>query len=79
MDHTTCLSFTPTEYRLLYPLLPGQMIEDDELAQAAAGCGIGQWKGANLKRYIDKLRSKVRPAGLDVGRIQRRGYILLAL
>ena len=79
VDHTICLAFSPTEFKLLVPLLSGQMMVDNELSYAATGCDIEQWKRANLKRYIDKLRSKIRPAGLDVGRIQRHGYVLLSL
>ena len=79
INRATIISFTPTEYKLLLPLLRGHMIGDNELVQAAVGCSTEQWKQASLKRYIDKLRCKIRSAGLDISRISRYGYILRAL
>ena len=78
MDHKICIAFSPTEYKLLVCLLSGELREDDELAQEAAGCSLEQWKKANLKRYIDKIRYKVRSAGLNVHRISGYGYVLRA-
>lgn len=78
VDHTTLLSFTPTEYKLLLPLLHGQPVKDDTLVNDALGYTIDTWGRANLDKYIDKLRSKLRRAELDVGRVSKRGYILLA-
>ena len=72
------IAFTPTEYKLLLPLLSGQLIRDDDLINEAFGSNIKQWNRDNLSKYIDKLRCKVRSAGLDVCRMNKYGYMLLA-
>jgi len=78
IDTTIVLSFSPTEYKVLLPLLSGQPVKDDTLVNDALGFSTDTGGRANLDKYIDKLRSKLRRAELNVCRVSRRGYILLA-
>jgi len=78
IDNIILLSFSLNEYRLLLPLLSGQTVKDDTLVNDALGFSTNMWSRANLDKCIDKLRSKLRRAELDVCRVSRRGYILLA-
>ncbi len=73
---STMVAFSPTEYKLLLPLLSGQSIKDDDLINEAFGLSIEQWNRNNLSKYIDKLRCKLRSAGLDVLRLMKYGYVL---
>lgn len=68
--------FTPTEYRLLLPLLQGQPFSDAELAQAAFFRGIDSLVRESLDKHIDKIRGKLEPLGLSVYRLRRYGYVL---
>jgi len=79
VDSTTVISFTTTEYKLLLFLLSGKPIKDDDLVKDALGYTIGEWNRENLDKYIDKLRGKVRPTGLNVHRVAKYGYVLLAV
>ena len=76
---STIVSFSPTEYKLLLPLLSGQSIKDEDLINEAFGLSVEQWNRDNLSKYIDKLRSKLRPAGLNVLRLTKYGYVLHSL
>ena len=78
VDDETAISFTPTEYQLLLPLLSGTMIQTNKLVYEALGYDLEQWGQKNLNKYIDKLRSKICPIGLDVHRVARYGYVLCA-
>ena len=78
VNRISVITFTPTEYKLLLPLLSGQSIRDDDLVNEAFGLSVKQWNRENLSKYIDKLRSKLRSAGLDVRRITKYGYVLVA-
>ena len=78
IDNAKVLSFSPTEYKLLLPLLSGLSAKDDTLVNDALGYSIATWPRKNLEKYIDKIRSKLRPAGLDVRRVTGYGYILIA-
>ena len=78
VNRITVIAFTPTEYKLLLPLLSGQPIQDVDLVKMAFGLSIKQWNRDNLSKYIDKIRCKLRSAGLDVCRMNKYGYVLLA-
>ncbi len=78
IDNKIVLSFSPTEYKLLLPLLTGLSAKDDALVNDALGYNIATWSRKNLDKYIDKIRSKLRPTGLDVRRVTGHGYILIA-
>ena len=70
------VQFTPTEYRLLLPLLQGQPLSDTELAQAAFSREIDTLIRESLDKHIDKIRGKLELVGLSVYRLRRFGYIL---
>src|SRR5260370_12234131 len=70
------VQFTPTEYRVLLPLLQGQPLSDTELAQAAFSRGIDTLIRESLDKHIDKIRGKLELVGLSVYRLRRFGYIL---
>jgi DNA-binding response OmpR family regulator len=70
------VQFTPTECRLLLPLLQGQPLSDTELAQAAFSRGMDSLVRESLDKHIDKIRGKLEPVGLSVYRLRRYGYIL---
>ncbi len=56
------IRFTPTEYRLLLPLLNGQAVSDVELIQKAFGSRMDMSMRENLDKHIDKMRSKLHPS-----------------
>ena len=70
------VQFTPTEYRLLLPLLQGKPLSDTELAQAAFSRGIDRLVRESLDKHMDKIRGKLEPLGLSVYRLRRYGYVL---
>jgi len=70
------VQFTPTEYRLLLPLLQGQPLSDTELAQAAFSRGIDSLVRNSLDKHIDNIRGKLEPLGLPIYRLRRYGYVL---
>ncbi|GEM_PF-2026612 len=70
------VQFTPTEYRLLLPLLQGRPLSDNELAQAAFSLEIDTLVRESLDKHIDKIRGKLEPLGLSVYRLRRHGYVL---
>lgn len=70
--------FTPTEYRLLMPLLQGYPLSDLDLVRSAFSCDLDSCVRENLDKHIDKIRSKLRPSGLNIYRVAKYGYVLLA-
>ena len=70
------VQFTPTEYRLLLPLLQGQPVSDTELSQAAFSRGIDTLVRESLDKHIDNIRGKLEYLGLSVYRLRRYGYVL---
>lgn len=70
------VQFTPTEYRLLLPLVQGQPLSDTDLAQAAFSRSIDSLVRESLDKHIDKIRGKLEPLGLSIYRLRRYGYIL---
>jgi DNA-binding response OmpR family regulator len=73
------IKFTPIEYRLLLSLLSGQVVADSNLAREALSCEMDRGVQKNLDKHIDKIRSKLRLAGLGVHRVSKYGYVLLAV
>lgn len=73
------IKFTPIEYRLLLPLLSGQVVVDSNLAREALACKLDRSVQKNLDKHIDKMRSKLQLAGLGVPRVSKYGYVLLAI
>lgn len=68
--------FTPTEYRLLLPLLQGLPLSDIELAQAAFSRDIDKFVRESLDKHIDKIRGKIESLGLSIYRLRRYGFVL---
>lgn len=75
---TMIISFTPTEYRLLVPLLKGQPVQDVDLMHEAYSGQVYEGLHDNLSKHIDKIRSKLCPSGINVHRVAKYGYVLLA-
>ena len=73
------MKFSPIEYRLLKLLLEGQPVPvlDGELVQVGFSCGMNSLARENLDKHIDKIRSKLRPSGLNIHRVTGYGYVLL--
>ena len=76
---------TPTEYRLFLALATNSksFSSDTELARAlpqwaeTPAESIDKYVQNSIKKHIDNLRSKIRPPGLEIRRIQDYGYIIL--
>jgi len=60
------VQFTPTEYRLLLPLLQGQPVSDTELSQATFYRRVDSLVRQSLEKYIDNIRGKLEHLGLSV-------------
>ncbi|MBE3561167.1 MAG: hypothetical protein IMW89_18400 [Ktedonobacteraceae bacterium] len=72
------ITLTPTEYHLLYLLLEQDLVADKELiAVLFAGASLDRCARRTLKRHLDTLKAKLRPAGLTLRRIYRFGYTLV--
>lgn len=71
--------FTPLEYRLVGLLLAcsGMPVPFDELAQAAFGHDADLATRRSLEKYVDRIRSKLRPFSLAVPYVTNYGYVLL--
>ena len=74
------IKFSPIEYRLLKLLLEGQPVPvlDGKLVQVGFSCDMNSSARENLDKHIDKVRSKLRPSGLNIHRVTGYGYVLLA-
>ncbi len=70
------IQLTPTEYRLLLPLLQGQPLSDTDLAQAAFSREIDSLVRESLEKHIDKIRGKLQALGISIYRLRRYGYVL---
>ena len=71
------VKFTPTEYRLLVPLLCGHAMTDRDLAQAGFACDVNPQIHKSIEKHIDKIRGKLRLFELNIHRVAKYGYILL--
>ena len=72
------VKFTPTEYQFLMHLLEGGPVSDVDLVRAIFRCNLDRYVRESLNKYMDKIRSKLRPLGLNIHRVAKYGYILLA-
>ena len=74
------MKFSPIEYRLIKLLLERQPVPilDEKLMQAGFSCEMNSSARENLDKHIDKIRSKLRPSGLNIHRVTGYGYVLLA-
>ena len=73
------MKFSPIEYRLLKLLLEEQPVPilDRDLVQAGFSCRMNSSSRENLDKHIDKIRSKLRPSGLNIHRVT--GYDMFYL
>jgi DNA-binding response OmpR family regulator len=76
IDHKM-VKFTPTEYRLLIPLLSGQLVSDANLIREAFNCDASPLARKSMEKHIDNIRGKLYPCGLTIHRITKFGYVLL--
>ena len=75
------IRFTPTEYSLIRRLLDGEIVPDPDLAQlltnhASKTSDIDKALKACLDKHIENIRSKIRPVGLYIFRVNGLGYVL---
>jgi hypothetical protein len=70
--------FTPTEYRLFCLLLEGTIIDDATIADKILSSEINQATKNLLKKHIENMKSKLHTVGLDIYRVHKKGYILMA-
>jgi hypothetical protein len=72
--------FTPTEYRLLIPILEdcGTPVPFRHLTMTVLEKEPDRDVRRVLDKHVDHVRSKIRPYGLNVHGVARFGYVLLA-
>lgn len=73
------VKFTAMEYRFILPLLDEQAVSDTELAHKVFSNKLEMWMQENIDKHVDKIRTKLRSSGINVYRIIKYGYILLAV
>ncbi len=79
IDHQRIIRFSPTQYRLLQPLLKSGSVPvaDEVLVRAAFSSELDEAMRENLDKHFDHIRNKLRPHGLSVRRVVNYGYVLL--
>jgi Response regulators consisting of a CheY-like receiver domain and a winged-helix DNA-binding domain len=70
--------FTPIEYQIVSLLLNTNIVNDAFIVQKVFDSEMSSSLYRNLEKHIDKLRWKLRPAGLNIHRVSKYGYVLLA-
>ena len=77
--NNTIAIFTPTEYRLLSLLLSGNIVNDATLTNEVLSCQQMNKTIQNLlKKHIENTKSKLQALGLDIHRVYKKGYVLMA-
>lgn len=73
------IHFTPTEYRLLIPILDqaSRPVSFKELTRSVLNREMDRDGRRLLDKHIDHIRSKLRPVGLNIHCVARYGYMLL--
>lgn len=73
------IHFTPTEYRLLIPILDhiSRPVPFKDLAHSVLNRDLDRDGRRLLDKHIDHIRSKLRPVGLNIHCVARYGYMLL--
>lgn len=81
VDAIHVIPLTPMEYLLLGGLLSGQPLRNADLLRCFPGTYdvADEAALAYLEKYVNQLRGKLRPAGLDVPAIVKYGYILIEM
>lgn len=77
IDHMV-IRFTPKEYHIVLCLLEGNTVTDSYLIQEVLGSQDNPVFRHNLDKYIDNIRRKLSPFGLNIYRVMKYGYNLLA-
>src|SRR5579884_898383 len=76
IDHVL-IQFTSKEYRILVCFLNDNVVSDTYLIHDVLQGEDTPALRQMIDKYIDKLRWKLRPFGLNIYRITKYGYILL--
>ena len=71
------IPFTPTEYRMIYPLRHGTPVTYDDLAHAVYNCTADEKTRIMMDKHIGRIRGKIIHTGFYVYCVQDYGYILL--
>jgi len=71
------IKFTNKEYRILVSFLNENVVSDTYLIQEVLQDEDTPAVHHTIDKYIDKIRWKLRPFGLNIYRITKYGYILL--
>ena len=69
--------FTPTEYRLLFPLRHGYPMSYAQLAMMVYNCSIDAKVREMMDKHMDHIRGKLEGVGLYVYCVFGYGYVLL--
>jgi DNA-binding response OmpR family regulator len=73
----TTVTFTPTEYRLIFPLGNGQPATYAALARQTYNCTLDDQVRVLIDKHIDRIRGKLRSTGIYVYCVLNYGYVLL--
>ena len=79
IDHEQSVTFSEMQYRTLKPLLSGSGIVEEDLLEAVYGDEAALMGHEALDQLIRKIRSRLRPVGLTVLRVEQSSYMLLAI
>jgi DNA-binding response OmpR family regulator len=72
------LHFSPTEYKLVNLLLIHRIVTEVTLLEALSLQQADKGTSKFISKYMNKVRSKIKPYGLQINRIHSYGYILLS-
>ena len=71
------VTLTPTEYRLLSPLLPGEPVTYANLARQSYDRSLDIKVRKMMDKHIDRIRGKLQMTGAYIYCVLNYGYILL--
>ncbi|HEX3640223.1 MAG TPA: hypothetical protein VHV10_02915 [Ktedonobacteraceae bacterium] len=71
------IPFTPTEYRLIYPLRNGTPVTYDDLARIVYNRDADRNARVMMEKHINRIRRKIIWTGFYVYCVQDYGYVLL--
>lgn len=71
------VTFTPTEYRLLFSLQHGTPVTYVHLAPKVYYCALNTTTRKKMDKLVDRIRGKLQGTGISVYCVFNYGYILL--
>ncbi|GCE49934.1 transcriptional regulator [Thermosporothrix hazakensis] len=71
------VTFTATEFRLLYPLRSGAPVTYADLAWYAYNYTVDEKVRVMMDKHIDRIRGKLRGSGVYIYCVLNYGYLLL--